>query len=421
MMDQANMAVHSLTMPAPGKYNLSYELKSILQDCGQLCNTSRQGSPGPYFDHILAPIDCNAILKNEYVDRGHGLPLAPETIPIELMNEFSMNNRIPVRYWHLNSQYLGKKASSPVWTEKAIEDWIIQAKEGKLKGNYGEKETNALRDGLKHAPGIKDGRVLVIGSEIPWVEACVLEAGAREVVTLEYGSIISEHPKVKTMVPFVFRMRYLNNTLGTFDAIVTFSSIEHSGLGRYGDALNPWGDIIAIARAWCVTKPGGSLTIVPKPRTRLKRTIAEHRTTSSESSDGSSDDSVDYFDVDYVLERTVDSEFTFTDEPAVDETEPAQDASIPSGDAQPGENQGPEMETAAGSASDIDEDANPQEDTPKEEDEQPQEPDTSPVPVRRSGRDRRPPLISSGLYDIAAIGTTSFGHTCLHGSFEANS
>ena len=261
MMDQANMAIHSFTMPAPGQYNLSYELNSVLQACGQLCNTSRKGLPGPYFDHILAPIDCNAILKNEYVDRGHGLPLAPATIPIELMNEYSMNNRIPVRYWHLNSQYLGRKASSPVWTVKAIEDLIIQAKEGKLKGNYGEEETNALRDGLKHAPGVKDGRVLVIGSEFPWVEACVLEAGAREVVTLEYGSIISEHPKVKTMVPFVFRMRYLNNTLGTFDAIVSFSSLEHSGLGRYGDALNPWGDIIAVARAWCVTKHGGSLTI----------------------------------------------------------------------------------------------------------------------------------------------------------------
>ncbi|VDI35108.1 Hypothetical predicted protein [Mytilus galloprovincialis] len=36
----------------------------------------------------------------------------------------------------------------------------------------------------------------------------------------------------------------------------------------------------------------------------------------------------------------------------------------------------------------------------------------SPVPVRRSGRDRKPPAwISSGLYDISAIGTTSVGHT----------
>ncbi|VDI46589.1 Hypothetical predicted protein [Mytilus galloprovincialis] len=52
------------------------------------------------------------------------------------------------------------------------------------------------------------------------------------------------------------------------------------------------------------------------------------------------------------------------------------------------------------------------EDTPVEQKEQSQEPDTSPVPVRRSGRDRRPQAwMSSGLYDIAAIGTTSVGHT----------
>ena len=46
-----------------------------------------------------------------------------------------------------------------------------------------------------------------------------------------------------------------------FDAIVTFSSIEHSGLGRYGDALNPWGDVLEIARAHCVCKRNGSLII----------------------------------------------------------------------------------------------------------------------------------------------------------------
>ncbi|VDI06083.1 Hypothetical predicted protein [Mytilus galloprovincialis] len=149
-----------------------------------------------------------------------------------------------------------------VWTEKIIQDYISLAKDNNLKGTYGILETNALRDGLKHAPvGIKNGRVLVIGSEIPWVEACVLEAGAREVVTLEYGKIVSKHPKIKTMIPDQFRKSYLDKTLRRFDAIVTYSSIEHSGLGRYGDGLNPWGDIIAIASGWCVTKEGGSLII----------------------------------------------------------------------------------------------------------------------------------------------------------------
>ncbi len=92
--------------------------------------------------------------------------------------------------------------------------------------------TNSLIDGLKNTPHLENGRVLVIGSEIPWVEACCLMCGAREVVTLEYGKIISEHPQIKTMTPVEFRKAYLEGILGKFDAVVTFSSIEHSGLGR---------------------------------------------------------------------------------------------------------------------------------------------------------------------------------------------
>ena len=43
--------------------------------------------------------------------------------------------------------------------------------------------------------------------------------------------------------------------------MVTFSSLEHSGLGRYGDQLNPWGDLITMAKAWCVVKPGGQALV----------------------------------------------------------------------------------------------------------------------------------------------------------------
>ena len=79
---------------------------------------------------------------------------------------------------------------------------------------------------------LKNGRFLVIGSERPLVEASVLEAGAREVVSLEYGTIISKHAKIKTMIPSEFQQKYLNRTLGLFDGIVTISSVKHSGLGR---------------------------------------------------------------------------------------------------------------------------------------------------------------------------------------------
>ena len=224
-------------------------LENIWQDCGELCNTSRGGLSGPYFIHIKVTIQCNKLFRNEDFDRGHGEAHAPKEIPKELLQEFTMNGRLKIQKLYFDRKYLlvGGKARTPIWSQDDIERQIDLARKGKLQGNYGISETNALRDGLKHAPHIKNGRILVIGSEIPWVEASVLEAGVREVVTLEYGTIISKHAKIKTMIPFEFQQKYLNGTLGLFDGIVTFSSVEHSGLGRYGDALNPWGDIITIA------------------------------------------------------------------------------------------------------------------------------------------------------------------------------
>jgi hypothetical protein len=63
----------------------------------------------------------------------------------------------------------------------------------------------------------------VIGSRNPWVEACVLEAAAPEIETLEYSAINSKHPQLKTMVPLEFRRNYLENILEKFDAVATFN------------------------------------------------------------------------------------------------------------------------------------------------------------------------------------------------------
>jgi len=93
------------------------------------------------------------------------------------------------------------------------------------------------------------------------VEACVLQDGAWKIVTLEYQEINSEDPRIETIKPTDFRERVRDNTLGLFDVVVSYSYVEHSGLGRYGDVLNPWGDIIAVAKAWCVTQINGSLTL----------------------------------------------------------------------------------------------------------------------------------------------------------------
>ena len=86
--------------------------------------------------------------------------------------------------------------------------------------------------------------------QTPWLEATILEAGASRVTTLEYIKIKSQHPKVKTVLPADFMARFSNGSLEKFDFAVSFSSLEHSGLGRYSDGLNPYGDLIAMARIW---------------------------------------------------------------------------------------------------------------------------------------------------------------------------
>ena len=95
----------------------------------------------------------------------------------------------------------------------------------------------------------------------------------------EYVPITNHHPQLDTITPKEFSERYLDGTLPIFDAMVTFSSLEHSGLGRYGDQLNPWGDLITMAKAWCVVKPGG-LALVGVP-TGLDQLVVRSNSTFS--------------------------------------------------------------------------------------------------------------------------------------------
>jgi hypothetical protein len=109
--------------------------------------------------------------------------------------------------------------------------------------------------------GVQGERVLVVGTENPWLEEICLLLGASSVTTLEYGKIISEYPRLYTVTPAEVNEQYRNGSLQLFDTALSFSSLEHSGLGRYGDMLNPWGDVIWTAKISCMVKRGGRLVI----------------------------------------------------------------------------------------------------------------------------------------------------------------
>ena len=91
---------------------------------------------------------------------------------------------------------------------------------------------------------------LVLGSISPWVECLLLHFNAKSVTTLDY--IIPEcNYKIITL-----SMNNYNKEM-KYDVVISFSSLEHDGLGRYGDPINPNGDIDACIEAYSMLNKEG--------------------------------------------------------------------------------------------------------------------------------------------------------------------
>ena len=104
----------------------------------------------------------------------------------------------------------------------------------------------------------------------PWVEAALLglpELQHANLTTIDWNQPIlaARH----TLAPAWRRLRTLGQAElarhyargERFDAIVAFSGIEHDGLGRYGDPLNPEGDLAAISEMGALLARGGLLLL----------------------------------------------------------------------------------------------------------------------------------------------------------------
>ncbi len=70
----------------------------------------------------------------------------------------------------------------------------------------------------------------VIGSQSPWLESILLSHGASQITTFDYIKIKSEHSQIEAVTPPDLMGKYLKGE--KYDMMVTFSSLEHSGLGR---------------------------------------------------------------------------------------------------------------------------------------------------------------------------------------------
>lgn len=91
------------------------------------------------------------------------------------------------------------------------------------------------------------------GTTDPWYEAVTLSKGGFPTV-IDYNLTDYDHPDIKQMTTET----YWKNPI-QFDAALSISSFEHDGLGRYGDPLNPSGDLRAMNEMKKILKKDGIL------------------------------------------------------------------------------------------------------------------------------------------------------------------
>ncbi|CAD7957553.1 unnamed protein product [Amoebophrya sp. A25] len=122
-------------------------------------------------------------------------------------------------------------------------------------------------------------RIGILGSEQPWMEVVLLYRRPNAtIITVDYRKPTFTrypHPRWRFLPFHDLLLREdasttldttnqdENDTLLDVDAWFSFSSIEHAGLGRYGEPLNPWADVQTLALLWCHTREGGYFYLGP--------------------------------------------------------------------------------------------------------------------------------------------------------------
>merc|ERR1711971_15277 len=237
-------------------------IRAICDICGELCDTTKEITQGDFMGAVTSKVDCNTLFKSSVFHMPALLPpQSLSNLTAELRGMYSYQGRVELHdwYWNAAGDGGGWSAEPTIFTQEEVQHYIDAVVSGTPIDTYhnGSNMVSAAADFIN----VTDKTVLVIGTQRPWLEAVLLSKNPRKVVTLEYGHYISEYPGFSFIRPDEFQAKFIAGTLDTFDAIFSFSSIEHSGLGRYGDTLNPWGDIIAIAEAWCVSSKDASLAL----------------------------------------------------------------------------------------------------------------------------------------------------------------
>lgn len=203
----------------------------------------------PLHEAAAAPQRETAMHFARLVDGGH-----PHT-----------RNQFPIGLY--DQMYFDPATGTVQWRAEDVQMLLSKLKSGQdvSPKAYPEAMKDMMAGMAKVPGGLANKTVLVVGSISPWVESIALHMGAKEVTTADYA-LASYHDNMATSVPQLKRGRLLPEMLADVnveqvDVILSYSSIEHDGLGRYGDPVFADGDLAAMREIYLFLKPGGTLVL----------------------------------------------------------------------------------------------------------------------------------------------------------------
>lgn len=97
-----------------------------------------------------------------------------------------------------------------------------------------------------------------IGCETGVFPAMQIVAGIESCTVFEVRDTTVNHQAVEVRVQ---DLTYAEDIVPEFDLITCLSTIEHIGLGRYGDQIDPWGDVKMASNIRQLLRPGGILVM----------------------------------------------------------------------------------------------------------------------------------------------------------------
>eukprot|EP01040_Poterioochromonas_malhamensis_P014808 gene14808-16460_t len=177
----------------------------------------------------------------------------PERPPTYLKDFYTIGGRMHYHEWYVMEQQNGGKGYD--WNTQVMEEYRMKPN---TCGGYDRDYCDIIMS--RYAEQLIEGKsTLVVGSQSPWAEAALYNSKARHVTTVEYMRIHSDYRNFTYLHPSDIARKYLDRKWEAVDVGFSYSSVEHDGLGRYGDPLNPFADLESVARIRCLLKPGGYL------------------------------------------------------------------------------------------------------------------------------------------------------------------